>query len=115
MAESSEPARLVDAIEREHPASDIAVRLEAALRMAAELRAAGEQLVDHYVREARSEGRSWTEIGEVLGITKQGAQKRFAAPAAAVAAPWPAGFSPDAQAVFAQAAEEARALGHRYI
>jgi Clp amino terminal domain, pathogenicity island component len=115
MAETPSPAHLVSAIERDHPGGDVDVRLEAALRLTAELRAVGDQVVDYYVQAARNEGRSWTEIGEVLGITKQGAQKRFAAPAAAAPEPWPAGFGADAQAVFAEAVDEARALGHRYV
>src|SRR3954453_21183661 len=111
-----EPTQLVAAIEREHAGREIAVRLEAALRVAAELRTSGDELIDHYVHAARGEGRSWTEIGDVLGISKQGAQKRFAAAAAAAPVePWPAGFGPDGQAVFARGAEEARALGHRYV
>src|SRR5206468_3180706 len=56
-----------------------------------------------------------TQIGDVLGITKQGAQKRFAAPAADPVAGGPLNFSPDAQAVWTQAVAEARALGHRYV
>jgi hypothetical protein len=111
-----EPPQLVAAIEREHAGSDIAVRLEAALRVAAALGTVGDELVDHYVHAARGEGRSWTEIGDVLGISKLGAQKRFAAAAAtAPVEPWPAGFGPDGQAVFARAADQARALGHRYV
>ena len=30
-----------------------------------------------YVQVARAEGASWTEIGKVLGISKQAAQQRF--------------------------------------
>lgn len=30
-----------------------------------------------YINMARQEGATWTEIGKVLGITKQAAQKRF--------------------------------------
>jgi hypothetical protein len=114
MADAPRPAQLVAAIEREHPGGDVGARLEAALRVAAELRAVGDEVVDHYVHAARGEGRSWTEIGEVLGVTKQGAQQRFAAPAAPVE-PWPAGFGADAQAVFAHAVDEASRLGHRYV
>src|SRR4051794_7641982 len=115
MAATPRPAQLVEAIEREHPGAEVGAQLEAALRIAAERRAGGGELVDHYVRAARGEGRSWTEIGAGLRITKQGAQKRFAAPAAAPIEPWPAGFGADAQAVFAHAVDEARVLGHRYV
>lgn len=30
-----------------------------------------------YVNAARVDGASWTEIGKVLGVTRQAAQKRF--------------------------------------
>jgi hypothetical protein len=33
------------------------------------------------VRYARSQGWSWADVGEALGITKQTAQERFGAPA----------------------------------
>src|SRR4051794_24573669 len=106
---------LVTAIESQHSGSDVSVRLEAAVRAAGELRAVGDELINHYVQAARDEGSSWSDIGNVLGISKQGAQKRFTPPSAAPAEPWPSGFSEGAQAVVAQAVEEARALGHRYL
>jgi hypothetical protein len=37
----------------------------------------GEQLVDHFVNQAREGGASWAEIGRSLGVSKQAAQKRF--------------------------------------
>lgn len=111
MTELPELARLVRAVDGQHPGDDPNGRLEAAVHTAAELRAVGDELVDHYVQSARDAGRSWTDIGAVLGISKQGAQKRFTAPVE----PWPSGFSASAQAVVAQAVEEARALGHRYL
>jgi hypothetical protein len=107
--------QLLGSIEREHRGASVDTRLEAAARVAAELRSVGDELVDHYVRAARAEGRSWTEIGQVLGISKQGAQQRFSAPAPAPADPWPSGFSRAAQAVVAEAVAQARTLGHRYL
>jgi hypothetical protein len=107
--------QLVGVIEREHRGAAVDQKLAAAVRVADELRGAGDELLDHYVRAARADDRSWTEIGQVLGISKQGAQQRFSAPLASQADPWPSGFSPAAQAVVAEAAEEARALGHRYL
>ena len=38
-------------------------------------------LVDHFVAAARSQGRSWTDIGGRLGVSKQAARKRFPDPA----------------------------------
>jgi hypothetical protein len=106
---------MVGAIEREHRGAIVDRKLETAVRVADELRAVGDALLDHYVQVARADRRSWTDIGQVLGISKQGAQQRFSAPPAFPADPWPSGFSPAAQAVVAQAAAEARALGHRYL
>ena len=37
----------------------------------------GEQLVDHFVKQAREAGASWSEIGVSLGVSKQAAQQRF--------------------------------------
>jgi Clp amino terminal domain, pathogenicity island component len=107
--------RLLGVIEREHRGAPVDQKLEGAVRVAGELRAVGDELLDHYVQAARAGGRSWTEIGEVLGISKQGAQQRFSAPPASPAAPWPGGFSAAVQAVVADAADVARALGHRYL
>jgi hypothetical protein len=107
--------QLVAAIEREHRGAGIEVRLETAVRVAAELRAVGDELLDHYVQAARSDGRSWTDIGELLGVSKQGAQQRFNAAAIPSAEPWPSGFDVAAQAVVSEAVDEARALGHRYL
>jgi hypothetical protein len=52
-------------------------RLREAVQVADELNSTGDALIDHFVDEARTAGHSWTEIGEVLGMTKQAAQQRF--------------------------------------
>lgn len=41
--------------------------------------AAAEQALDAAVASAREAGNSWQAIGEVLGMTRQGALKRFRA------------------------------------
>jgi ATP-dependent Clp protease ATP-binding subunit ClpA len=56
-------------------------RLDAAIAVAAELDHQADTLVDHFVAAARAAGRSWTEIGGRLGVSKQAARKRFPAPA----------------------------------
>ncbi|WP_425307732.1 hypothetical protein AADG42_02920 [Ammonicoccus fulvus] len=42
------------------------------------VRAAAEQLEHVEVKRAREHGTSWSKIGAVYGLTKQGAQQRFA-------------------------------------
>lgn len=41
------------------------------------LREAAERAEDEAVRNARSQGISWSRIGALYGLTKQGAQQRF--------------------------------------
>src|ERR1051326_136313 len=36
----------------------------------------GDQLLDHFVHEAREAGHSWSQIGATLGVSKQAAQQR---------------------------------------
>jgi DNA-binding transcriptional MerR regulator len=56
-------------------ADDLARISEARLRAQA-LSDLGDQLVDHYVSEAKLGGASWSEIGDALGGTNHGAQQR---------------------------------------
>jgi len=37
----------------------------------------GDDLIDHFVRQARRAGASWADIGSAIGVSKQAAQKRF--------------------------------------
>jgi hypothetical protein len=39
----------------------------------------GDKLLDHFVQEARAAGRSWSQIGTALGVSKQAAQQRHSA------------------------------------
>jgi len=52
-------------------------RLAAAITLAARLDQQADALVDHFVTAARGDGRSWTDIGARLGVSKQAARKRF--------------------------------------
>src|SRR5215813_527053 len=66
-------------------------RVEAALAINEELASSGDELIGHFVAEARDAGCSWTEIGERMGVSKQAARQRFAQQAATPAA---AGLKP---------------------
>src|SRR5215217_4238394 len=88
-------------------------RLGAAAAIAEEMRQLGDSVVDRYVQAARADQRSWSQIGEALGVSKQAAQQRFVAQPLAAAA-WP-GLSEAASNVATRAVEEARLLRHRYL
>jgi hypothetical protein len=104
---------IVAMIDAETPDAESLDGLGAAAAVAGDLRELGDLVVDHYVQAARGDGRSWSQIGEALGVSKQAVQQRF------VAAPtdtqlWP-GLSEAASAVVTQAVEHARSFGHRYL
>jgi hypothetical protein len=67
---------LIHDVERRAPSADPLDRLSAAVLQHEELAAQADQLLDHFVHQARDAGCSWTQIGEVLGVTKQAAQQR---------------------------------------
>ncbi|MGH3827235.1 MAG: Clp protease N-terminal domain-containing protein [Pseudonocardiaceae bacterium] len=54
-------------------------QLASAARRQQELAGLGEQLLDHFVQEARTAGCSWSQIGTALGVSKQAAQQRHSA------------------------------------
>lgn len=54
--------------------------LTAAVGAAAELEGLGDELITHFVLEARDAGLSWAQIGTSLGVTRQAARQRFVAP-----------------------------------
>jgi DNA-binding transcriptional MerR regulator len=52
-------------------------RLTEASALSQELNSLTDQLLDYFVQQARESGMSWSQIGQQLGVTKQGAQQRF--------------------------------------
>jgi Clp amino terminal domain, pathogenicity island component len=69
------------------PGGDPLDRLGVARSAAADLGEVADHLIGHFVDDARNAGYSWTQIGDRIGVTKQAARKRFAAPDYPAAAP----------------------------
>ena len=86
--------------------------LDAAISLAAELSRHADAVVDFFVARARRGGRSWTEIGARLGVSKQAARKRFT-DAVTPAPVLPAGVTlrPRLVTCLTQAARHAQAVG----
>lgn len=93
---------LIDAIETAH--SNVLEQVSGAVLSAEHLGEIADGLIGHFVDRARHSGASWTEIGKSMGVTKQAAQKRFAARSASGSAV-PAA---DPQQGFAQFTDRAR-------
>lgn len=91
---------LIDAIQTAH--SDVLDQVSGAVLSAEHLGELADSLIGHFVDRARRSGASWSEIGKSMGVTKQAAQKRFAARSGLTA---PAA---DPQQGFAQFTERAR-------
>ena len=68
--------RLVAVLEAAH--SDVRDRIPDAMLVAEHLDQTGEDLIEHVVMTARSQGVSWSEIGTRMGVSKQAAQQRLA-------------------------------------
>jgi len=70
---------LVDAVRRQAPGAPLD-RVEVALRVSDELASCADELIGQFVEDARRAGCSWTEIGQRIGVSKQGARQRFGDP-----------------------------------
>jgi hypothetical protein len=66
---------LITAIEEGGDADPLA-RVAAAAALKDQIEALADELLDHFVKDARAEGCSWTQIGDALGVTRQAAQQR---------------------------------------
>ncbi len=106
--------QLVGVVESRADGCDSVGRLAAAVDVAEHVRGVADDVLDHYVAAAREDGRSWSEIGTALGVSKQAAQQRFV-PAPIDPTAWPKDFDADARSIVQAAQAEARSLRHRYL
>jgi Clp amino terminal domain, pathogenicity island component len=101
-------------LERRAGEQSPAGRLRAAIELARELTDLSDALIGRFVSQARDSGRSWTEIGQLFGTSKQAVQQRFG-PIVAEPGPWPGRWSPAARRALDRSCEEAMDLGHDYV
>ena len=67
---------LIAQLEQDLPGASPVERVATARLRSATLSDLGDQLVDHFVAQARESGHSWSQIGEALGVSRQAAQQR---------------------------------------
>jgi hypothetical protein len=84
----------------------------------------GDDLVGHFVEQARGAGASWAQVGEQLGVTKQAAQQRHFSRRLSfhLGRQFKSGgrgpferFTQEAREVIVKAQEEARGFLHNYL
>ena len=82
--------QLIDIVRQDAGSDHPLDQLVTAAAAAAQLEETTDALLGHFVDRCRRDGRSWTEISNALGVTKQAVHKRFApALAAHIAAATP--------------------------
>ena len=119
---------LIDLVHATAASDDPIDELEAAATLKSDLDEVTDALLGHFVDQARRAGRSWSQIGAALGVTKQAAQQRHTTTESVarqllsrlVPKGWGgrgfmARFTDRAKSAVAAAQEAARALGHNYI
>jgi hypothetical protein len=115
MSSSAElPVTLDEVIEfvgRLHPDADPLLQLQDAVVVGERLESLGDDLVGHYVHEARAGGATWSAIGDSMGVTKQAAQQRFVVALGDRDDGLLSRFTPRARHALASARDEARRLG----
>lgn len=125
-------AELVKEILDANPRGSALDQLAEAVGVSRTLTERADQLLNHFVEQARAGGHTWSEIGETLGVTKQAAQQRFVGEAwnvirraveEAIRKPRQGGesksmfsrFTPKAREVMVAAQKEAKLLRHNYL
>ena len=81
-----------------------------AAALAGRLDELADQMIGHFVDQARWSGASWTAIGQSMGVSKQAVQKRFVA-----AEPSLDRFTNRAKVVVLKAQNEARERGEQHV
>jgi ATP-dependent Clp protease ATP-binding subunit ClpA len=78
MAEVVVGSDLINEVQARTVGLDELGRVDAALAVSRALEAAADEVVDHFVGQARAADHSWTAIAELMGVSKQAARARFA-------------------------------------
>jgi ATP-dependent Clp protease ATP-binding subunit ClpA len=111
---------LIDSVIQDAGTDDAIGQLAVAASTASDLEQTTDALLGHFVDRCRRDGRSWSEISNALGVTKQAVHKRFAAPIAqrladATGRPTFERFTQRARAVLSAAAVAAADTGRREV
>jgi Clp amino terminal domain, pathogenicity island component len=113
---------LIRSVEVMTPSCTDLQRLDVAVKYGDGLKGLADDLVGHFVEQARANGASWAQVGERLGVSKQAAHQRhfgrmtvgFGRERRQSRGPFER-FTPEARKVIVTAQQEARDLRHNYL
>ncbi|HWE87866.1 MAG TPA: Clp protease N-terminal domain-containing protein [Pseudonocardiaceae bacterium] len=71
---------LIAGVQSDLPGAEPLAWIAVAQSRSKQLGEIGDQLVGHFVDQARKSGASWSQIGDAIGVTKQAAQQRWVSP-----------------------------------
>jgi Clp amino terminal domain, pathogenicity island component len=95
---------------------DALVRLQTASALVQGLADLGDATLGYFVDQARHDGRSWSEIGDALGVSKQAVQQKHTVRVSiGPNTPTFEHLTPRARRVVSEAEEIARSWGHGYV
>ena len=77
MSSNPDLDRLISQVELRASDAGALGKLETAVTVAEVVADQADQLIHYFVHQARDDGRSWTQVGGVLGVSKQAARQRF--------------------------------------
>lgn len=100
---------LIRLVQADSPSDSPLDQLATAATTINTLNATGDAALGHFVDKSRGAGHTWTEISNVLGVTKQAVHKRF------TGTPTFERFTDRARNVLQASRTEADRLGHTYI
>lgn len=111
--------QLIGLVEHNAGSDDPIARVIAAAGIKQHAERVGDELLDHFVNHARTQGCSWNDIGEALGVTRQAAQQRHRGLLGRLAQSLRPGhlqrFTPPARGAVIAAQKLARERGHTPI
>jgi hypothetical protein len=110
MAPAPQLTELIATVDADAASTDPLARLSTASTIAAELTDTSDALVGHYVDQCRAAGRTWAEISEALGVSKQAAHKRYSMLPRDLNR-----FTTRARDAISHSVDAARGLGHGYV
>ena len=105
--------QLIKLVRDRAPSDEPLALVRSAVEVSEDVTALADGVVTHFVGEARQAGHSWTEIGDVLGVSKQAVHQKFVKQPPGI--PAMGRYTDRAHTLLHNAQIEARSLRHDFV